>query len=144
MVSFKTREIPIGEWSGKLSEISAGVAGEPIRIWVDARGLGHRVVAGPLPLIGMSYLEKGTEANAIEVTLGEKDDVSTHFTHMVHRPVRLYLQETDDGAPKCLWIESEGADVDETLVCFNLSLEPAPGVRRLAFVGSRRPNIQRG
>ena len=146
MLSFKTREVPFGEWATQLSAVSASLSGEPVRIWVDAKGIGHRVVAGPLPLLGMSYVEKGSEAAAIEVTLGEKDDPTGHYTHLIDRPARFYIQETEDGSPQCLWFESRGTDdavaeVDETLVCFDMNLEPAPGVRRLAFVQSKKPGI---
>lgn len=143
MEHLKSHPIPIGQWSVRLAALSESLSGEQARIWVDAEGLGHRLVAGPLPLVGVSYIEKGSEAAAIEVTLGEQDDPLAHFTHMIDRPARVYMQETEAGDPRCLWIESEGAERSETLVCFDMSLEPAPGVRRLKVAAGARSASRR-
>lgn len=126
---FNTREIPVAQWEYTLDSLGNLMAQESTRLWVGAKEQGYDDLAGPLPLIGMSVVKKGSDAPAIEVTLGERDDLTTHFTHMIRHPIRVFLDELDDGTPKCLWVDSQ--DATNTLVCFDVSLEPAPGLRQL-------------
>ncbi len=119
---FLTRLLEPQDWNRYLAWLGDALVGEPARIWVDSMDLGHQQIAGPLPLIGLSFDPRGSGAPSIAITLGEPHDRLAHVTHVVPDPARIYIQELESGAPQCLWIE--GTDRAETLVCFELELAP--------------------
>lgn len=122
-----TIEVPREEWRKALLTVSECLLGEPTRIWVDGVAQEGRPLAVGRPLLGISLIEKGSEADAIEVTLGDhgRHDV----THLIQDPAKLHVQEDDHGRTLCLLVD--GADGVETLVCFDHGHAPEPGVRRL-------------
>lgn len=102
----ETQEIPRERWSDYLNALSNRSKDLPVRIEVEGQDLGDQMLAQQLPLVGISCELKGSEANAIEVTLGKKEQGSANITHMIEDPERLYVEETENGQVRCLDIET--------------------------------------
>jgi hypothetical protein len=102
-----TTEIPRNRWENYLDELSNREIEQPVCIRVDGLEVGDQELAHNRPLVGISFEEKGSEANSIEITLADRDGRG-NFTHMIDSPDKLYVEEGDDGALKCLDIETQG------------------------------------
>lgn len=118
----KTNEIPRDLWDQYLSELGNRMREQPVRIEIEGKEIGDQVFAN-LPLVGISFEKKGSEGNAIEVTVGSTGRTITNATHLIESPVRVYEETTEDGKVECLDIED--ADEVKTLVFFG-SAAPTP------------------
>ena len=118
-----THEIPRERWADYLSALSNREKDHPVRIRVEGREIGDQALAEGLPLVGISVEEKGSEKDAIEVTVGNKGRGEANMTHMIHAPERIYIEERSNGQVACLDIE-DGAQV-KTLIFFD-SFEELP------------------
>lgn len=84
-----TREIARTEWNTYFDEFSRTRAGELVTVEMifdpqaDPQYALHK-----LPLVGLTYEEKGGEAATIEITVGGAE--SDTLTHTVTSPVHLY------------------------------------------------------
>ena len=102
----ETQEIPRERWSDYLNALSNRTKDLPVRIEVEGQDLGDQTLAQQLPLVGISCELKGSEKNAIEVTLGRKEQGSSNITHMIENPEHIYVEESDGGKVRCLDIET--------------------------------------
>ncbi|WP_375770200.1 DUF5335 domain-containing protein [Archangium gephyra] len=108
-----TREIPREGWADYLLLLSTIERDQQVRIQAEGPALGDQTVAWNLPLVDISVEEKGSDAGAIEVTVGRPGE---EFTHRIPRPEHVWAEESDSGELECLDIED--ADHVKTLIYF--------------------------
>ncbi|WPB75225.1 DUF5335 domain-containing protein [Archangium violaceum] len=123
----RTIEIPRETWAVYFDNLSKRALNEPVRIEVENRDIGDQEMTRKLPLVGIDLETKGSEAGAIEVSVG---DERRELMHRIDNAVRVYLKVDDDGNIDCLEIEDQ--DDGKTLLFFEGSGVPAqfqPGTR---------------
>ena len=108
-----TREIPREGWADYLLLLSTIERDQQVRIQAEGPALGDQTVAWDLPLVEISVEEKGSDAGAIEVTVGQPGE---ELTHRILRPEHVWAEESDSGELECLDIED--ADHVKTLIYF--------------------------
>jgi Family of unknown function (DUF5335) len=109
-----TLDIPRTEWGAFLDTFSRQHERWLITVEVLTPELGaHREVRDK-PLAGISEDRKRGDTASIAISAGELPQ--DHVTHVIHRPSRVAMEQTEDGAHKGLRIESE--DGETTLVRF--------------------------
>ena len=108
-----TREIPREGWADYLLLLSTIERDQQVRIQAEGPELGDQTVAWNLPLVEISVEEKGSDAGAIEVTVGRPGE---ELTHRIPRPEHVWAEESDSGELECLDIED--ADHVKTLIYF--------------------------
>jgi len=108
-----TREIPREGWADYLLLLSTIERDQQVRIQAEGPQLGDQTVAWSLPLVEISVEEKGSDAGAIEVTVGRPGE---ELTHRIARPEHVRAGESDSGELECLDIED--ADHVKTLIYF--------------------------
>jgi Family of unknown function (DUF5335) len=108
-----TREIPREGWADYLFLLSTIERDQRVRIQAEGPELGDQTVVWNLPLVEISVEEKGSEAGAIEVTVGRPGE---ELTHRIPHPEHVWAEESDNGELECLDIED--ADHVKTLIYF--------------------------
>ena len=116
----RTIEIPRETWAVYFDNLSKRALNEPVRIEVENRDIGDQEMTRKLPLVGIDLDTKGSEAGAIEVSVG---DERRELMHRIDNAVRVYLKIDDDGNIDCLEIEDQ--DDGKTLLFFEGSGVPA-------------------
>lgn len=101
----RTLEIMQPRWAGFLNFLSKNLQDRPIRIEVQGAELGDQWLGAHLPLVGMDYETRGSEAGTMCITVATSQ--GGELRHHVARPRRLYLRETEAGELECLDIEDE-------------------------------------
>lgn len=95
----RTREIPREAWSQYLATVSGLRAQHPVKVRVDGAEIGDQVLAECLPLVGISLEEKGSEADAIELTVAGPagyDNLTHLIEHRVGINTRVYARSSND------------------------------------------------
>lgn len=100
-----TREIPREVWSDYFTLLSGITRSQCVRIEAGSTEIGEQQLAQRLPLIDISFVEKGSGRDAIEVTVGRPGE---EITHRIFHPERIYADESESGELECLDIENEG------------------------------------
>lgn len=108
-----TREIPRDGWADYLSLLSTVEYEHPVRIQARGPEVGDEPVVGSLPLVDIALAEKGSEAGAIEVTVGHPGE---ELTHRIIHPEHVRAEETEQGELELLDIED--ADHVRTIIYF--------------------------
>lgn len=116
----ETREIPRDEWKDFLDRFSRVHENWLVDVEVVGRELGDQEESHDVPLAGISYEPKGSEAGRIDIMVG--GDPDHHANHAVEAPRRLYLARDEKGADKTLEIEDE--DGFSVLVTFRSAALP--------------------
>ncbi len=111
-----TREIPREVWSDYLTLLASITRSQSVRIEAGSTDIGEQTLADRLPLLDISFAEKGSGQGSIEVTVGRPGE---EITHRILHPDRIYADESENGELECLDIEDEGRT--KTLIFF----EPA-------------------
>jgi hypothetical protein len=102
-----TREIGREQWPAFLDEFSRRRAGARVTIEVvNGPQADPRFAARRLPLVGLSYEDKGSGAGRIDIFAGT--DADDQITHTITQPVHLYHK---DGAG----LISDEVNVDEII-----------------------------
>ena len=115
-----TRNIPREEWPAFLDSFSRQHERWLVNVEVVMDGLGAHREVREKGLIGVSADLKRNGADAISILAGDRSD--DHVNHIINRPTRVALEQTNDGADKGLRIESE--DGQTTLVRFRSPARP--------------------
>jgi hypothetical protein len=115
----KTREIPKGSWSSFLETVANTKAFQPIIVRVESEDMGDQPIVQGLPLIGLSVEEKGSMADAIELTVSQPASTA-QFTHVISHPSHVWVQENDLGDIAVLDIED--AQRVKTLIFFGVNM----------------------
>jgi hypothetical protein len=118
-----TREIPREVWSDYLTLLSSMTRSQWVRIEAASSDFGEQPLAQRLPLVDISYVEKGSDRGAIEVTVGRPGE---EITHRIFHPDRIYADESESGELECLDIEDE--ESTKTLIFF----EPMQAIDELS------------
>jgi len=114
-----TREIPEMQWQEFLPTLSEQNQGHPVRLeTMIPPGEGQPVLAEGRPLLGVDIDSQGSEAPAIIVTVGGLEGQMPSFTHVIHKPTRLWVDEEAPGRAVGVAIESK--DEGRTLLIFEL------------------------
>ncbi|XXF78684.1 DUF5335 family protein [Myxococcaceae bacterium GXIMD 01537] len=119
-----TREIPREGWFDYLSRVASSERDHLVRIEADSSDLGDQPVTERLPLVDIAFDKKGSDAGAIEVTVGRPGE---QITHRILKPDRVYADEGDDGELECLDIED--SEHTKTLIFFEPESRGASEVR---------------
>jgi hypothetical protein len=108
-----TREIPRDEWRTFFDEFSREHEGWIATIEVIGGEVpGDQTEADGLPFHGISAEEKGSEPNAVEITVGRDPD--DEITHIIPAATRVYYEHNDGRGDEGFEIES--ADGTKTIV----------------------------
>lgn len=111
----RTREIPRREWQKYLDDLSRRERDHGVRIELDEKDQGSQIVAGKMPLLGISCETKGSQAGALDISV-TRSNGQDEFTHRLEGTRRIYAEEADDGHIQCLDIEN---DSGRTLIYFD-------------------------
>jgi hypothetical protein len=110
----ETREIAKSEWRSFFSSFSDQHDDAVVAVQVMGSDIGAQIEGRELHLRGISPARNAEES---ELAL-ELDSVDGgHVTHMIARPVHVWLRQTQDHSDEALEIES--ADGTKTLLRFN-------------------------
>jgi hypothetical protein len=107
----ETREIAKSEWRDFFSGFSDDHDDEPVILEVIGSDIGDQIEGQELHLRGISRAGKDEESD-LAVLLESVD--GRHLTHMIPKPVHVWLQRAQDSLDEVLEIES--ADGTKTLV----------------------------
>jgi hypothetical protein len=118
-----TREIPREVWSDYLNLLSSITRSQWVRIEAASVEIGEQPLAQRLPLIDISFVEKGSDKGAIEVMVGRPGE---EITHRIFKPDHIYADESESGELECLDIED--AERTKTIIFF----EPAQAIDELS------------
>jgi len=118
-----TREIPREVWSDYLTLLSGITRSQWVRIEAGSTDIGEQPLAQRLPLIDITFVEKGSGRDAIELTVGREGE---EITHRIFHPDHLYADESESGELECLDIED--TEHTKTLIFF----EPVQAIDELS------------
>jgi hypothetical protein len=107
----ETREIAESEWQDFFTGFSDLHDDEPVDVQIVGSDVGAQVEGQDLHLRGISRAGK-EEGSDLALLLESVD--GRHLTHMIEKPVHVWLQQASDSTDKTLEIES--ADGTRTLV----------------------------
>ena len=111
-----TREVPREVWSDYLTLLSSITQAQCVRIEAGSVELGEQTLAQRLPLVDISYEEKGSGRGSVEVTVGRPGE---EITHRILHPGHIYADESESGELECLAIEDD--ESTKTLIFFEPS-----------------------
>lgn len=100
----KTREIPRHEWTAFLDAFSRAHEGWQAGLEVFGEEIGAQDEVERLPLMGATAELEHAGRERITIDLGKA--VDDHVSHVILRPTRLRLLQTDAGADEALEIEA--------------------------------------
>ena len=97
-----TIELPRETWVDRLNAFTMAHEGWMASLEVFGPETGEQPTVVDLPLIGVSAdrVDHGTVAISVALSAGE------HLTRVIHDAMRIYLEQSDDGATAALLIES--------------------------------------
>jgi len=113
-----TIELARERWERDLAVFSERNQGRPVRLELQVPpGEGEPLIADHEPLIGIDFDPKGSDAPAIEITVGTPSGGGrAHLTHVIREPTQVWMDEETDGLGRALKIASR--DEGTTLVLF--------------------------
>jgi hypothetical protein len=100
-----SRDIPREDWVTILDSFSRQHEGWLVNVEVVTDGLGAHREIREKSLIGVSADLKSRGTDTISIITGDRSD--DHVNHIISRPVRVALEETEEGAHKGLRIDAE-------------------------------------
>lgn len=101
-----TRELPKSTWAPTLEAIACRKAFQPVQVRIEDPTLGSQPLTHDLPLVGISFEEKGSQPDAVEITVAQCDG-KENFTHVIAHPEHIFVQESERG-------EVQGLDIEDT------------------------------
>ena len=102
----KMNELPKERWKDYLNALSNRQANMPVSVRIEGGEQGGKEL-GRMPLVGISCELKGSEADAIEITLADQGKSQANVTHMVESPQRILVDDTGEGQVTRVDIESK-------------------------------------
>lgn len=113
-MSHVNQEIPREQWREYLGRISSRDHDQWVRVESISADMGDQPLADRLPLVDISLEAAGSDAGAVQITVGREE---REFTHRILEPERIVAElDGDSGALECLEITEHGAG--KTLVFF--------------------------
>lgn len=104
-------EIPKERWGAFLDVLSREVLDRPVRLELEAMDLGDQPVGSLLPLRGLDYETKGSQAGDLLILMGSDAEPQAH---RIPRPSRLFVGFDEQGQP--LWLAFEQEDGGKALL----------------------------
>jgi len=94
-----TIEIPRERWGKDLEAFSERNVGRPVRLEVEIPpGNGEPVLAEHQPLLDITFEPKGSEAPAIEISVGDTGGAApANLTHIINDPTQIWIEQDPDG-----------------------------------------------
>jgi hypothetical protein len=119
-----TVELKREQWSRFLPVFSERNVGRPVRVELTAPpGEALPVLAEHQPFLGIDFDPKGSEAPAVEITVGAPSGKEpTNLTHVINNPDHIWVEEDPDGLG--IAVEVTSPDTGATRVLF----EPEPAL----------------
>jgi len=111
----RTFEIRHKDWGARLDEFSRVHEGWPVSLEILARSIGAQSEFHLLSLAGITAEPGGGGTISITATLPK----GGFFTHTIHSPVHVFIEETDAGAVAALAVES--ADGTKAILQFRIA-----------------------
>ncbi len=99
-----TREIPRSEWRTFFDRFSRLHEGWLTTLEIVGADIGDQLEGSEMPLQGISADLKGSDPDAVLVSLGTEP--SDQLTHMVEHATRVAYEQTEDGAQESMEIQS--------------------------------------
>ena len=115
-----SRDIPREDWVTFLDSFSRQHERWLVNVEVVTDGLGAHREIREKSLIGVSADLKSRGTDTISIITGDRSD--DHVNHIINRPTRVALEETEEGAQKGLRIDAE--DGQTTLLLFRSPVLP--------------------
>lgn len=109
-----TIEIPRGQWISRLNEFSRVHEGWPVSLEILADSIGAQRAFSLFSLAGVTAETKDSGTISISASTSE----GGFFTHTVHSPVHVFIEEDDAGVEAALEIES--ADGAKAILQFRI------------------------
>ena len=106
-LAMHTVEIPRRQWSNRLDEFSRVYEGWPVSLGILTESIGAQSEFRQLSLTGITAEPSNGGTISMNVTL----PAGGFFTHTIHLPVHVSIEETDAGADAALDIESADGTV---------------------------------
>jgi hypothetical protein len=103
-----SRDIPREDWVTFLDSFSRQHERWLVNVEVVTDGLGAHREIREKSLIGVSADLKSRGTDTISIITGDRSD--DHVNHIVNRPTRVALEETEEGAHKGLRIDAENGE----------------------------------
>ena len=94
----KTRELPRHEWRQFFDRMSRALLGQRAQVEVDALDLGAQFVAEWIPMLGITYDDKG---DLLDVALD-------HTDHLIRHPQHIVVEQGAFGIASVAVIDGEG------------------------------------
>jgi hypothetical protein len=91
----ESHTVPEDEWFEFVDRFSRDYVGSPVSIEVLAGESGPQLVAGNLPLQGISFDVSGSRPSSIEISAG--GEMGGHVTHVIDMPLHIRRLSHPDG-----------------------------------------------
>ena len=118
-----TQEIPRDTWNDFFAAFSEQHDDEAVDVEIMGTDIGAQTEARELHLRGISPATSRKD-EALALTLASPD--GTHITHMIAKPIHVWVQRTDESEGS---LEIESADGTKTLLRFTAPAENEEGVQ---------------
>jgi hypothetical protein len=102
LTGMHTIELPRSEWMERLNEFSRAHEGWPVSLYVLEDSIGAQPAFHLFSLAGVTADSRDT--GTISITASTPN--GGFFTHTVHSPLHVFVEQTDTGADAALEIES--------------------------------------
>lgn len=121
-IKIVNEQIKRNNWKDYLNEFSRRNRTRPARLEILSDETGANEQAEHLPLVGISYEEKGSDAGDALVTLGGEGAADDrHLTHLVSQVASITASTGEDSREDAL--EITGADGTKTILAFEQPLQ---------------------
>jgi len=115
-----TEEIPRAEWNRFFDAFSRQHEGWLATLEILGDEVGVQAEVHELPLEGISIAAEDDGSKSIEITIGKS--ASDHISHLIEKPIHVWLEQTAEGANAALEIQS--ADQSKALLRFRSPMPP--------------------
>lgn len=109
------QEIPREQWKTYFENLSREYESGMVRVEVRGQPLPQQPALTQIPLLGISYEEKGSGQGRIDIMVGSDAD-ATNASHTIAHPTRVQV-EGQDGSVDTLTIDAEEGE-PVTIVSF--------------------------
>src|SRR5262249_5755459 len=116
----RTQEIPRAQWHNFFDTFSRQHEGWLATLEILASDIGAQEEVHELPLEGVSIVAEHAGLESIAINMGKTAD--DHISHMIEKPLHVWLEQTEEGANAVLEIEAE--DQSKALVRFRSPMPP--------------------
>lgn len=99
-----THGLPREEWGAFFDDLSREFESGLVTVEVSGDALPHVILAEGLPLLGITFDTKGSEAGSLTIIAGQDED--TAVSHTVAAPTHVNIARTADGSVDVVQIDA--------------------------------------